>query len=141
MVSENGKFVEVELVRIVIRDTSDQQYIFLKEKEGERTFPIVIGFYEASAIDRRVRGVGTPRPMTHDLLGNTVEALGGHLLKIVVNRLHENTFYARLHIQKDGGEIEIDCRPSDAIALAVQAEVSIFVSEDVIDAVTGMPGP
>ncbi|MHC4470352.1 MAG: bifunctional nuclease family protein [Planctomycetota bacterium] len=139
--SENGGVVEVELVRIVIRDTSDQQYIFLKEKQGERTFPIVIGFYEASAIDRRVRGVGTPRPMTHDLLGNAVEALGGRILKIVVNRLHENTFYARLHIQKDGEEIEIDCRPSDAIALAVQAEVSIFVAETVIDAVTGMPGP
>ncbi len=136
----SSELVEVELVRIVIRDTSDQQYIFLKEKEGERSFPIVIGFYEASAIDRRVRGVGTPRPMTHDLLGNAVEALGGRILKIVVNRLHDNTFYARLHIQKDGGEIELDCRPSDAIALAVQTDASIFVADEVIDQVTRMPG-
>jgi bifunctional DNase/RNase len=137
-VTGNGDLVEVELVKIVIRDTSDQQYIFLKEKRGERTFPIVIGFFEASAIDRRVRGVGTPRPMTHDLLSNTVEALGGRILKIVVNRLHENTFYARLHIQRNGDEIDIDCRPSDAIALAVQTDAAIFVAEEVLDAVTGM---
>lgn len=130
--------VEVELVKIVIRDTSEQQYIFLKEKGGERIFPIVIGYFEASAIDRHVRGVGTPRPMTHDLLSNVVEALGARILRVVVNRLHENTFYARLYVQQDESEVDIDCRPSDAIALAVQSEVPIYVAEEVLEAVTGL---
>jgi bifunctional DNase/RNase len=136
--TENGNLVEVELVKIVIRDTSDQQYIFLKEKEGERVFPIVIGFFEASAIDRHVRSVGTPRPMTHDLLHHVIEALGARLLRIVVNRLHENTFYARLYLQQSESEVDLDCRPSDAIALAVQTETPIYVAEEVIDAVTGL---
>jgi bifunctional DNase/RNase len=130
--------VEVELVKIVIRDTSEQQYIFLKEKSGERVFPIVIGYFEASAIDRHVRGVGTPRPMTHDLLSNVVEALGARILRVVVNRLHENTFYARLYVQQDESEVDIDCRPSDAIALAVQSESPIYVAEEVLEAVTGL---
>jgi len=130
--------VECELVKIVIRETSDQQYIFLREKESEREFPIVIGFFEASAIDRRVRGVGTPRPMTHDLLGSVIEALGARVLKVVVNRLHENTFYARLHLDRGGEEVELDCRPSDAIAIGVQTDAQIFVAQSVIDAVTGL---
>lgn len=130
--------VEVDLVKIVIRDTSEQQYIFLKERKGERVFPIVIGYFEASAIDRHVRGVGTPRPMTHDLLGSVIEALGARIRRITVNRLHENTFYAQLTLERDGEEIPIDCRPSDAIALAVQASASIYVAEDVIEAVSGL---
>jgi hypothetical protein len=137
-VSEPGALVEVELTKIVIRDDADQQYIFLKEKGGARTFPIVIGSFEAQAIDRRVRGVETPRPMTHDLLMSAIEALGSRVLKVVVSRLHENTFYARLFLQRDAGAFELDCRPSDAIALAVKAEVPIYVAEEVIEAVTGM---
>ncbi len=133
--AEDGKLVEVELVKIVIQERSDQQYIFLREKGGERTFPIVIGFFEAAAIDRHVRGVETPRPMTHDLLARTIGALGAEILKIVVNRLHENTFYARLHLQAGTEHLQIDCRPSDAIALAVQAKAPIYVAEEVIEAV------
>ena len=136
--SENGNFIECELVKIVIRETSDQQYIFLKEKEGDRAFPIVIGYFEASAIDRRVRGVSTPRPMTHDLLSNTIEALGAEVRRVVVNRLHENTFFAQLVVVRDDEELTIDCRPSDAIALAVSVGAQIFVAESVIDAVTGL---
>ena len=136
--SKNGTVIECELVKIVIRETSDQQYIFLKEKEGDRAFPIVIGYFEASAIDRRVRGIVTPRPMTHDLLSNTIEALGGQVIKVVVNRLHENTFFAQLLVSRDGEEVTIDCRPSDAIAVAVSVDARIFVAESVIDAVTGM---
>lgn len=134
--SDNGELVQVELVKIVIRETSDQQYIFLKEKAGERTFPIVIGVFEASAIDRRVRGVDTPRPMTHDLLCNAIEALGGRIVKVVVSKLFENTFYAWLHLRRDETEIELDCRPSDAIALAVQNDADIYVADEVIDAAT-----
>jgi uncharacterized protein len=136
--SEKDALVECELTRIVIREESDQQYIFLKEKAGERTFPIVIGVFEASAIDRHVRGVDTPRPMTHDLLMHAIEALGARVLRVVVSSLKDNTFYARLHIQREGGVVELDCRPSDAIALAVQTDAAIFVAEDVLAAVTGM---
>ena len=134
--SEN--LVPVELVRIVIRETSDQQYIFLKEKDGDRAFPIVIGYFEAAAIDRHVRGIETPRPMTHDLLSRAIDALGSRVLSIVVSRLHENTFYARLNLEGKDTTIELDCRPSDAIALAVQCDAPIFVADEVIDAVTGM---
>jgi len=129
---------QVELVKIVIRDTSDQQYIFLKESDGERVFPIVIGYFEASAIDRHVRGVATPRPMTHDLLGSVIEALQARIVKVVVNKLEENTFFAQLHLERNGSALELDCRPSDAIALAVQTGSPIFVAADVIDAVSGM---
>jgi bifunctional DNase/RNase len=136
--SEDDDVVEVELVKIVIRDTSEQQYIFLKEKAGDRVFPIVIGYFEASAIDRHVRGIGTPRPMTHDLMGSAIEALGARIVKVVVNKLQENTFYARLHLDQGGQALDLDCRPSDAIALAVQMGCPIFVAEEVIEAVTGM---
>jgi bifunctional DNase/RNase len=136
--TEDDNLVEAELVKIVIRDTSEQQYIFLKERHGERVFPIVIGYFEASAIDRHVRDVGTPRPMTHDLMGSLIEALGARIVRVVVNRLHENTFYARLHLDQGGAALELDCRPSDAIALAVQTSSPIYVAEEVIEAVTGM---
>lgn len=130
--------VEFELVKIVIRDTSDQQYIFLKERGGERISPIVIGYFEASAIDRHVRGVGTPRPMTHDLLGSVIDALGARIARIVVTKLEENTFFARLDLKQNGTDLSIDCRPSDAVALAVQASAPIFVATNVLDAVSGL---
>jgi bifunctional DNase/RNase len=136
--SEGGNLIEVELVKIVIRDTNDQQYIFLKEKEGERLLPIVIGYFEASAIDRRVRGESTPRPMTHKLLADTIEALGARLLRVVVTRLHENTFYASLELEQGETVVPMDCRPSDAIALAVRTEAPIYVAEEVIEAVAGL---
>ena len=132
--TENGALVRVDLVKIVIRDTNDQQYIFLKERDGERAFPIVIGHFEASAIDRRVRGLETPRPMTHDLLAATIGALGAEIVKVVVNRLEDNTFFARLIIARETESLPIDCRPSDAIALAVQTDAPIYVAEDVIQA-------
>jgi bifunctional DNase/RNase len=136
--AETGPLVECELVKIVIREESDQQYIFLKEKEGERMFPIVIGVFEASAIDRRVRGIETPRPMTHDLLASVIEALGARILRVVVSSLRDNTFFARLELMREEGEVDLDCRPSDAIALAAQTEAPIFVAEEVLESVTGM---
>ena len=136
--SEDANLVPVELVKIVIRENADQQFIFLKEKGGERSFPIVIGIFEALAIDRRIRGIETPRPMTHDLLASAIEALGGRVLRIVVSKLEENTFYARLVMDRDGSELSLDCRPSDAIALAAQLDAAIFVAEEVIDAVSGL---
>ena len=131
--------VEMELSRIVIRETSNQQYIFLREKDGPRTFPIVIGFFEAEVINRKVREIRTPRPMTHDLLASLIGELGGNLERIVVSQLMDNTFYANLHIARNGETLEVDCRPSDAIALAVHAGCPIFVAEEVLETVLQQP--
>jgi bifunctional DNase/RNase len=125
--------VQMELTRIIISETADQQIIYLKEVDGERTFPIVIGIYEATSIDRRVKGASAPRPLTHDLLANTIELLGGELQDIFISELREHTYYAKLRIKHEGEIIEVDSRPSDAIAVAVTVDVPIFVAEDVIE--------
>ena len=129
--------VEMQLSRIVIRESSDHQTIFLREKGGMRQFRILIGLFEAIAIDRRVRERQTARPMTHDLMANVVRSLGAELEKVVVSELRDNTFYARLVVRRPGDDepIEIDARPSDAIALATHLDAPIFVAEEVLDAV------
>jgi len=128
-------YVRMELSRIIIAETSPQQVIFLKEKNGHRTFPILIGVSEALAIDRRLKGIEMPRPMTHDLLANVIGALGGRLQKILVNDLRKHTFIATLILERDGETIEIDSRPSDAIALGVAFGTPIFVASHVLDEV------
>ncbi len=125
----------MELSRIIISDNNEQQIIYLKEIDGERTFPIVIGFFEATSIDRRVKGQSTPRPLTHDLLANAIELLGGELQDIYINELREHTYYAKLRIRHEGEMVEVDSRPSDAIAVAVTVDVPIYVSEEVLDEV------
>ena len=125
--------IEMELSRIIIQETSDQQFIFLKEKDGERSFPIVIGTTEALAIDRRLKAIKLPRPLTHDLVFNIIIKMGGRLERIVINDLQNHTFYARLIIRRDGELIEVDARPSDAIALGIVNRTPIFCAEHVID--------
>ncbi len=129
--------VQVELKRIIITETSDQQVIYLKEVTGERAFPIVIGSTEAFAIDRRLKGQPTPRPQTHELLWSVIEKLDGKLERILINDLQDHTFFARLVITRNGRTVEIDSRPSDAIALGVANDVPIFVAEHVLDEVGG----
>jgi bifunctional DNase/RNase len=128
--------VQMELRRIIMTDTGDQQIIYLKEVDGDREFPIVIGLFEATSINRRVKGERPQRPLTHDLLAQTIEQLGGELHDIYINELREHTYFAKLRIRQDGETIEIDSRPSDAIALAVTVDCPIFVAEDVIDEVS-----
>ncbi len=128
--------VQMELVRIIISEINDQQVIYLKETEGERVFPIVIGLFEATSIDRRVKGLQSPRPLTHDLLVSVIEQLGGELQDVFISELREHTYFARLRIRRDGELIEVDSRPSDAIALAVTAQAPIYVAEDVLDEVS-----
>ena len=128
--------VQMELHKIIISDMQDQQIIVLKEVDGERKFPIVIGNPEAAAIDRRLKGIPTPRPLTHDLLANVIEQMGGTVDRIEINNLQDHTFFAAIHIRRDGELIEIDSRPSDAIALGVATSVPIYVAEHVLDAVT-----
>src|ERR1035437_3990805 len=131
--------VLMELSRILITEMGDQQVIFLREKGGERTFPILIGTGEALAIDRRLKQIPTPRPMTHDLLANVIEAMGGTLEKIVIGDLHEHTFIATLFIRRDGEVIEVDSRPSDAIALGVAFETPIYVAQHVLEEILREP--
>ncbi len=125
--------VRMELSRIFIREMMDMQIIELSEVDGDRTFPIVIGLPEAFAIERRLNGIEIPRPQTHDLLASAIEQLGGQLKEIVINDLIDGTFFARLVIEQDGQEVEVDARPSDAIALGVAEDVPIYVAEQVLD--------
>ena len=125
--------IRMELSRIFIREMMDMQIIELSEVDGDRTFPIVIGLPEAFAIERRLNGIEIPRPQTHDLLASTIEHLGGQLKEIVINDLVDGTFFARLVIEQDGQDVEVDARPSDAIALGVAEDVPIYVAEQVLD--------
>ena len=135
--------VRMELSRILIRELSDFQLIELREVpepgetlEGEaRSFPIVIGLPEAQAIDRRLRGMPIDRPQTHDLLASVFTALDADLERITITNLSDNTFFAELTVRKSDGEvIQIDSRPSDAIALGIAGEVPIYVDDAVIAA-------
>jgi bifunctional DNase/RNase len=131
--------VAMELSRIIISEINSEQVIYLKEIDGTRTFPILIGIFEATSIDRRVKRQEAPRPLTHDLLVNSVEALGGEFQDVVISELKDHTYYAVLRVRHEGELIEIDSRPSDAIAVAVTCDpqLPIYVSEDVLTDVTG----
>ncbi len=125
--------VEMELNKIVIDEKRHDQLIVLKEKGGSRILPIVIGLNEASAIKLKISGFNPPRPMTHDLLYSTIESLEAKIEKVIVDKLEENTFHAKLVVRTESGKTKvIDARPSDSIALAVRAHVSIFVEDDVV---------
>jgi bifunctional DNase/RNase len=131
--------VAMELSRIIISEINSEQVIYLKEIDGDRTFPILIGIFEATSIDRRVKRHETPRPLTHDLLVNAVEQLGGEFQDVVISELKEHTYFAVLRVRHEGELIEIDARPSDAIAVAVTCDpqLPIYVSEDVLHDVSG----
>jgi len=126
--------IQVELTKIIIDEKRRDQVIVLKEKDGERQFPIVIGFLEASSIKIKLSGVVVPRPMTHDLLLLTIKGLDAQLQSLVIDKMVKNTFHAKLILKtSDGQRREIDSRPSDGIALAVRAGVPIFVEDEVMD--------
>ena len=127
--------VQMELHKIIISEMQPEQIIMLKEVDGERKFPIVIGTPEAYSIDRRLKGIVSPRPLTHDLLAAVIEQLGGTLERIEINNLQDHTFFARIHIRRNGETLKIDSRPSDAIALGVATMVPIYVAEHVLDEV------
>ncbi len=133
--------VPMELSRILIAEQGDYQVIYLREINGDRTFPILIGISEVLAIDRRLKGIPTPRPMTHDLLAGVIEAMGGRLEKIVINDIRDHTFIATLFIRRDDELISVDSRPSDAIALGAAFETPIFVADHVLDSVTNDVDP
>jgi len=110
-----------------------QRVVVLKEKDQERYLLILVGSPEAGAIALALQGVTVARPLTHDLLKSAVEELGGRVRRIVVNDLIDNTFYALITVEQDGRRVEIDARPSDAIALALRVNAPIYVTEKVMD--------
>ena len=126
--------VQMTLSRIIISEINDQQVIYLKEVDGDRTFPILIGIFEATSIDRRVKDHQSPRPLTHDLLVNSVEMLGAEFDSVVIHELRDHTYFAKLRVRQDGELVEIDSCPSDAIAVAVTCDpvLPIYVAEDVL---------
>lgn len=126
--------IEMQLRSIKINDTGDRQYIHLAERDGVRALPIVIGYAEAQAIDRFVKGQSFPRPLTHDLLASLIEATGCRVERVEIPELRDGTFYAMIRLSRpDGTAAEVDARPSDAIALAIAAKAPIFVAEEVLD--------
>jgi hypothetical protein len=126
--------VPVELAKTIINEEIDQQIIVLRELDGEqRSFPIVIGMGEILAIDRRMKGIELPRPLTHDLLEQAIERMGGVVQKVIISDLRDHTFFAEIHVQRDGDTVKIDSRPSDAIALLAGLNVPLFVEDQVFD--------
>jgi len=127
--------VRMDLARIVIQENREHQIIVLRERSGDREFPIVIGTYEALAIDRRIKGIKNQRPLTHDLMADVIESLGAELEQVVVHDLRDHTFFAKLVLRHQGKLFEIDSRPSDAIALGAASNTPIFVEDHVLSEV------
>ncbi|HEX9824103.1 MAG TPA: bifunctional nuclease family protein [Actinomycetota bacterium] len=124
--------VELTLIGVRVELPANQPIVLLKEREGERYLPIWIGAAEATAIALAMQGVQPARPMTHDLMKNLLEELQVNLDKIVITDLLDGTFYSMIHLTRNGSSHEVSSRPSDAIALAVRADIPIFAHEDVL---------
>jgi len=132
---KNG-LIQMEISKIRIDERRGEQVVVLRERGGTRMLPIIIGISEVTAIKMKVSGIQPPRPLTHDLLRETITQLGADLERIVITKLEFNTFFATLVLRtKDGGTAEVDARPSDSIALALRAEAPIFVAEEVLEQV------
>jgi len=125
--------IELILNKIKVDESRNEQVIVLREKGGPRFLPVVIGIAEVNAIKLKLSGIKPPRPLTHDLLVNVIESLKARLDRVLIDRLENNTFYAKLFVSIDhGNEIVVDARPSDSVALALRAGVPIFVEEQVL---------
>lgn len=133
-IGEALMLIRMTLARIVIVDSEDEKMsmIVLRELDGERAFPILIGVHEAYAIDRRTKGIVVQRPLTHDLIDHLIEQLNGQVEQIVISELRDSTFFAKLVLRRNGELIEVDSRPSDAIAIGAGREVPILVDESVL---------
>ena len=136
----NG-LVQMEVSKIRIDERRGEQVVVLKERGGNRFLPIIIGISEVTAIKMKISGIQPPRPLTHDLLRDTIAQLGATLERIVITKLEFNTFYAQLVLKgPDGAQREVDARPSDSIAVALRADAPIFVAEDVLNQVASSYG-
>ena len=127
--------VRVELCRIVINERTDEQQIWLREADGAREFSIVIGLFEAFAIERLVKERPSERPLTHDLCASLVEALDAKMVRAVIDDLKDDTYFAKVVLRRGKDEIAVDARPSDAITLALKTNAPLYVAEKVMNAV------
>ena len=125
--------IEMTIKGLMVDPITNMPIVILKDKQGERVLPIWVGIFEANAIALQIENIATTRPMTHDLLRNIINDLEGHVERVVVSDLKENTFYAIIHLIVRGERVAIDARPSDAIALALRTRSPILVDEAVID--------
>ncbi len=125
--------IRVKVSRIILDPFTNSPIVILKDLEERRSLPIWIGLFEANAIAMKLENVMTPRPMTHDLIKNILDNLKATVEKIVVNDLVDNTYYACIYIRTENGIMEIDSRPSDAIAIALRMEAPIYVEEKVFE--------
>lgn len=126
------RLVEMQIESVRVHMLSNRHVVILKDAEGDRYLPIWIGAWEASAIAMRLQGLSAERPLTHDLFAAALDRLGVRVERVVISELSEETYHARIHLERDGVQVEVDARPSDALALAVRAEVQIFAAEDVL---------
>lgn len=126
--------VEMKIKGLMIDPVTSMPIIILRDPRGEALLPIWVGIFEANAIALEIEKIVTPRPMTHDLLRDVVRSLEARVERIVVTELKENTFYALIHLDRNGSTYQVDARPSDAIALALRTQSPIFVEDSVIEA-------
>jgi bifunctional DNase/RNase len=131
--------VEVKIDSVRVSLMSQHRVVILKEVDGERYLPIWIGPYEADAITIQLQEVEVARPLTHDLLKTAITQMGGVVRQVIVSDLRQDTFYATIFVERNGKTLEIDSRPSDAIALAVRAKVPIYVEDGVMDTASITP--
>jgi uncharacterized protein len=127
------RLVEMVVESVRVHMLSSRHVVILKDAEGSRYLPIWIGAWEASAIAMRLQGLTAERPLTHDLFAATLEQLAVRIDRVVISELAEETYHARLYLERDGVEVEVDARPSDALALAVRGDVPIFAAEGVLE--------
>lgn len=125
--------IEMTIKGLMVDPITNMPIVILKDRGGERVLPIWVGIFEANAIALQIENIATPRPMTHDLLRNVISDLDGHVDRIVVSDLKDNTFYAIIHLTVRGEQVVVDARPSDAIALALRTSSPILVDQSVID--------
>jgi bifunctional DNase/RNase len=126
------RLVEMQIESVRVHMLSNRHVVILKDAEGDRYLPFWIGAWVASAIAMRLQGLSAERPLTHDLFAAALDRLGVRVERVVISELSEETYHARIHLERDGVQVEVDARPSDALALAVRAEVQIFAAEDVL---------
>ena len=138
---ETNGLVQMDVSKIRIDERRGEQVVVLKERGGNRFLPIIIGISEVTAIKMKISGIQPPRPLTHDLLKDTIAQLGASLQRIVITKLELNTFFAKLILQTRDGELrEVDARPSDSIAVALRVDAPIFVAEEVLNQVASSYG-
>jgi len=124
--------VRMDVKALIVDPIANVPVVILRDAEEKNFLPIWVGVFEANAIALQMEGVTTPRPMTHDLLRNVIRQIEGDVVRVVINNLEENTFYAQIHIKVAGREVTVDSRPSDAIALALRTQSPLFVEEAVL---------